>query len=55
MGTRGHDASHLSFPIEDEGAWSLALEYYCICMRLCVLVCVNFGDEILLRREECKT
>ena len=22
---------------------------------LCVLVCVNFGDEILLRGEECKT
>ena len=22
---------------------------------LCVLVCVNLGDEILLRREECKT
>ena len=21
---------------------------------LCVLVCVNFGDEILLRGEECK-
>ena len=21
----------------------------------CVLVCVNLGDEILLRREECKT
>ena len=24
-------------------------------MCLCVLVCVNFGDEILLREEECKT
>ena len=24
-------------------------------MYLCVLVDVNFGDEILLRREECKT
>ena len=24
-------------------------------MCLCVLVCVNFGDEILLRGEECKT
>ena len=23
-------------------------------MCLCVLVCVNFGDEILLRGEECK-
>ena len=22
---------------------------------LCVLVCVNLGDEILLRREKCKT
>ena len=22
---------------------------------LCVLVCVNFGDEILLRGEKCKT
>ena len=22
---------------------------------LCVLACVNFGDEILLRGEECKT
>ena len=22
---------------------------------LCVLVCVNFGDKILLRGEECKT
>ena len=22
---------------------------------LCLLVCVNFGDEILLREEECKT
>ena len=22
---------------------------------LCVLVCVNFGDEILLSGEECKT
>ena len=26
-----------------------------LCMCLCVLVCVNFGDEILLRGEECKT
>ena len=24
-------------------------------MCLCVLVCVNFGGEILLRGEECKT
>ena len=24
-------------------------------MCLCVLVCVNFGDKILLRGEECKT
>ena len=24
-------------------------------MCLCELVCVNFGDEILLRGEECKT
>ena len=24
-------------------------------MCLCVLVCVNFGDELLLRGEECKT
>ena len=24
-------------------------------MCLCVLVCVNFGDEIVLRGEECKT
>ena len=24
-------------------------------MCLCVLVCVNFGDEILLKGEECKT
>ena len=28
---------------------------YFICMCLCVQVCVNFGDKILLRREECKT
>ena len=28
---------------------------YFISMCLCVLVCVNFGDEILLRGEECKT
>ena len=28
---------------------------YCICMCFCVQVCVNFGDEILLRGEECKT
>ena len=28
---------------------------YCISMCLCVLVCVNFEDEILLRGEECKT
>ena len=24
-------------------------------MCLCVLVCVNFGDEILLKGKECKT
>ena len=28
---------------------------YCICMCLCVQVCMNFGDRILLRGEECKT
>ena len=28
---------------------------YCIYMSLCVLVCVNFEDEIMLREEECKT
>ena len=28
---------------------------YFICTCLCVQVCVNFGDEILLRGEECKT
>ena len=28
---------------------------YCICMCLCVQVCMNFGDKILLRGEECKT
>ena len=33
----------------------LELEHYRICMCLCVLVCVNFEDEILLRGEECKT
>ena len=34
----------------------LSLEYYCICLSLVVLVCVwNFGDEILLRGEECTT
>ena len=33
---------------------TVILIYY-ICMCLCVLVCVNFGDEILLRGEECKT
>ena len=26
-----------------------------MCMSLYVYVCVNFGDEILLRGEECKT
>ena len=26
-----------------------------MCMSLYVHVCVNFGDEILLRGEECKT
>ena len=24
-------------------------------LHLCVLVCVNFGEKILLRGEECKT
>ena len=47
------------FLLEDKSAlYSLILGTrinYFICMCLCVQVCVNFGDEILLRREECKT
>ena len=37
---------------EDEGALS---KNWCICMSLCVLVCVNFEEKILLRGGECKT
>ena len=40
----------------------VCIDCFCvlICYRrdslcLCVLVCVNLGDEILLRGEECKT
>ena len=47
------------FIFEDEGALSSLILgtriNYCICMCLCVQVCVNFGDEIMLRGEECKT
>ena len=44
------------FLFEDEGTLfsHLRINYYCICMELDVYVCVNFGDEILLRGEECK-
>ena len=30
------------------------INYY-VCMCLCGQVCVNFGDEILLRGKQCKT
>ena len=45
------------FLFEDGGALSKIWNYnnYCVCMCLCMLVCVNFGDEILLRGKECKT
>ena len=53
------DTMRVTYPFlfEDEGAWSnigtrITIAYACV---LCVLVCVNFGDEILLRGEECKT
>ena len=46
------------FLFEDEGALSNLILgtriNYCIFMCLCVQVCVNFGDEILLRGKECK-
>ena len=47
------------FLFENEGAlFSLILGTrinYFICMCFRVQVCMNFGDEILLRGEECKT
>ena len=47
------------FLFKDEGALSSLILgtriNYCICMCLCVQVCVDFGNEILLKEEECKT
>ena len=45
------------FLFEDEGELSKIWNYnkYRICMCLCVQVCVNFEDKILLRGKECKT
>ena len=57
MGTQRHDTCQLSFLIR-EGRYIfsyLILNDCCICMCLYVYVCVNFGDEILLRGRECKT
>ena len=46
------------FLFEDEGAWSnieiLILELEKL-LHMHVFVCMNFGDEILLKGEECKT
>ena len=44
------------FLFEDEGTLSNNWHQnnYCRCICLCVLVCMNFGDEILLRGEEYK-
>ena len=56
-----NDTMRATYPFlfEHEGALSsLILDIrinYCVCMCLCVQVYVNFGDEILLRGEECKT
>ena len=55
--TWGHEdamRATYTFLFEDEGAWfNIWYEnHYCICM--CLSVCVNFRDEILLRGEECK-
>ena len=49
--------THYPFLFDDECMffYHLILNDYSICMRMYVFVCVNFGDEILLRREECKT
>ena len=46
------------FLFEDGGAFSLSFDIkmtFSYAYNLNVYVCVNFGDEILLRGEECKT
>ena len=51
MGTRRHDKCQLSFLIRG-GRYIFShviLNDCCICMCLYVYVCVNFGDEILLK------